>query len=160
MLWRESNRDTTILGPREAAEITPPPAADTGTLLPTSGAPTYASATRPSRNSGPLPSLSNREAARRFKPHGTVEAQLDLHGSSKLEAYERVQQFLLHAQRAGLRHVLIITGKGRSPEAGVLRNYLPDWLNEPPLRSLISGIMQARPEKGGSGVTHVLLKRL
>jgi DNA-nicking Smr family endonuclease len=56
--------------------------------------------------------------------------------------------------------VVIITGKGRGTAMGVLRTALPDWLNEPRLRPLISTITHARPEKGGEGVTHVLLKCL
>ena len=107
----------------------------------------------------PLSPLTTREAARRFKPHAAIEATLDLHGLTQYEAQAQVQQFIARAVRNGLRHVAIITGKGRGAEVGVLRKHLPDWLNEPPLRALISGFAAARPEKGGAGVTHVLLKR-
>jgi DNA-nicking Smr family endonuclease len=76
----------------------------------------------------------------------------------KITAYEAVQDFIDRAHRAGARHVLIITGKGRSSE-GILRAQLPHWLNEPGLRRMVVGIAQASPNRGGSGVFHVVLKR-
>ncbi len=111
------------------------------------------------RAAAPLAPLTTREAAKRFKPHSDIEATLDLHGMTKLEAHVKVQQFITRAAKNGKRHVAIITGKGRGAEMGVLRSNLPDWLNEAPLRPLISGFAAAKPEKGGTGVTHVLLKR-
>ena len=109
------------------------------------------------RNLAPLKPLPLREAKRVFK--NPIEATLDLHGMAKLDAYVRVQQFVMRAHCSGRRHVAIITGKGRMGEAGVLRSNLPHWLNEPTLRPLISAFAYARAEKGGEGVTHVLLKR-
>jgi DNA-nicking Smr family endonuclease len=76
-----------------------------------------------------------------------------------LDAYALVQQFVMRAHCGGRRHVAIITGKGRTGEAGVLRSNLPHWLNELALRPLISAFATARAEKGGEGVMHVLLKR-
>jgi len=106
----------------------------------------------------PNPVLEGRKATRLLRPYAPVEATLDLHGMDKITAYEAVQDFIDRAQRAGLRHVLIITGKGRSSE-GILRAQLPHWLNEPGLRQRVVGIAQASPNRGGSGVYHVVLKR-
>ncbi|PZP87198.1 MAG: hypothetical protein DI582_00040 [Azospirillum brasilense] len=102
--------------------------------------------------------LEGRKASRLLRPYAPVEATLDLHGMGKIAAYEAVQDFIDRAQRAGLRHVLIITGKGRSSE-GILRAQLPHWLNEPGLRQRVVGIAQASPNRGGSGVYHVVLRR-
>lgn len=99
-----------------------------------------------------------RGAKRLLKPHAPIEATLDLHGLNKTEAYVRLQAFVRTAHAAGKRHVLVITGKGRTGE-GILRANVPQWLNEPVLRPLVSGIAHARPERGGSGVLHLLLKR-
>jgi DNA-nicking Smr family endonuclease len=129
-------------------------------MAPSVGAAPMAPAAAPKRNARPLPALSKREAAKRFKPHPVIEATLDLHGASKTEAYGQVIQFITRQHRLGHRHVVIITGKGRGNAVGVLRAALPDWLNEPDLRAVISTVTHARPEKGGDGVTHVLLKRL
>lgn len=106
----------------------------------------------------PLSHLTQREASRRFKNH-PIEARLDLHGYNKLDARDAVKHFIQRQYDLGRRHVIIITGKGKAGDIGVLREFLPDWLNEPAVRILISSVAAARPEKGGTGVTHVLLKR-
>ncbi|MDX2096058.1 MAG: Smr/MutS family protein [Alphaproteobacteria bacterium] len=153
-LWHEANRLTTPHAASPAPDSAPPPVPATAP----SPRPNTATPRPTARAASPLPALSAREAAKRFKPHPTIEATLDLHGLDKITAYAQVQQFIARAAAAGRRHVLIITGKGRGPEAGILRANLPHWLNEPVLRRLISAFRQARPEKGGDGVTHVLLK--
>ncbi len=154
-LWRESNRGTVRARLEEDV-------AEEEVQVQHFSAPTAL----PMREDAPakrspaasLVPLSTREANRRFKQF-PIDAMLDLHGATKLEARERVQQFLLRQHQAHRRHVVIITGKGKGGEVGVLRANLPDWLNEAPLRALISAYATARPEKGGTGVTHVLLKR-
>lgn len=159
-IWREINRHTTPLAhSREApadedrfATIIQTPARPSATKATSVTAPT-------ARAKAPLPELSRREANKRLKQHPKVDAKLDLHGMTKLEAIEQVTRFIIRQQQMGHRHVVIITGKGRGTAMGVLRAALPDWLNEPRLRPLISTISHARPEKGGEGVTHVLLKR-
>ena len=156
--WRESNRGTKLQ--KKVAHHTPPsPAAVRPAPTQT---PHGEHVSAPPKRTGlkaPLASLDAREAKRAFKPHAHIEATLDLHGLTKLEAYVRVQQFVMRAHCTGRRHVTIITGKGRAGEAGVLRTNLPHWLNEPALRPLISAFATARAEKGGHGVTHVLIKR-
>ena len=157
--WRESNRHTTKLPDAVDMAIGEE---DSALEIPVTVAkPTAKIAKAPlpaKKNLSPLKQLSIREAARSFKPYGPIEATLDLHGLTKLEAYERVQHFIIGAKRAGKRHVIIITGKGRGNEVGVLRANLPHWLNEPALRPLISAVAEARAEKGGAGVMHVLVK--
>lgn len=106
----------------------------------------------------PLEVLTGREGTRALKPFGRAQATLDLHGMGKLDAYEATRDFVADCYSAGARHLAIITGKGRTSD-GVLRANLPHWLNELPLRRMVGGIVQASPDKGGSGVFHVLLKR-
>jgi DNA-nicking Smr family endonuclease len=162
-LWRESNRHTQVTQDdcpedmqgvaRGEAPSAAAPAKPTRAALPnTARAKTHTTL-------APLKPLTARAGAKFFKPHATVEATLDLHGLGKLDAYAQVHDFIRAMQRAGRRHVSIITGKGREGVAGVLRTNLPNWLNEPRLRPLISGFAAAPQEKGGSGVLHVLLKR-
>jgi DNA-nicking Smr family endonuclease len=158
-LWRESNRFTTVkegfgIGDsgleEEAAALNTPATEPIKTPL---------SFQSPIPNPGsPLKPLTGREATRVLKSASAAEARLDLHGLSKTEAYIRVRSFLHESVRRGLRHVAIITGKGRTGD-GVLRRELPHWLNEPALRPLLSALAYAPQEKGGSGVLHVLVKR-
>lgn len=161
-IWREINRHTTPRDgtreePADEALLTRVVCAHTRPLAAKTVSVTVP-ATR-ARAKAPLPELSRREANKRLKQHPKVDATLDLHGMTKLEAMEQVARFIIRQQQMGHRHVVIITGKGRGTAMGVLRAALPDWLNEPRLRPLISTISHARPEKGGEGVTHVLLKR-
>src|SRR5262249_9529868 len=67
-----------------------------------------------------------------------VEARLDLHGLRQRDAHAQLKRFLKTAQARGLKHVLVITGKGadqavsrsfyEEEERGVLRNAVPHWL--------------------------------
>ena len=41
-----------------------------------------------------------------------VEARLDLHGMRQRDAHAQLRRFLKTAQARGLKHVLVITGKG------------------------------------------------
>lgn len=86
-----------------------------------------------------------------------VERKLDLHGMTAATAHGAVRGFLLDAQADGVRCVCIVTGKGGTPEGGVLRRELPHWLNEPPLRGMVLGA--AHPHKANAGAVHLLLRR-
>ncbi len=174
-LWRESNRFTKkILAEVEAqheeegdasfqnlfeGEVASDAPASRGVRRrgnpPSSPAATNNGARSESQILNPLPI---REAAKRFKSHAEIEATLDLHGLSKIEAYAAVARFLVRERGKGRRHLLIITGKGREGE-GILRRELPHWLNEPALRAHLSAFAHAHPTRGGAGVMHVLLKK-
>ncbi|HYZ34725.1 MAG TPA: Smr/MutS family protein, partial [Crenalkalicoccus sp.] len=85
------------------------------------------------------------------------ERTLDLHGHSRERAYVAVHDFLAAAQAEGLRCVAIVTGRGSSPEGGVLRRELPHWLNGPGLRGMLLGA--AHPHAANPGAVHLLLRR-
>lgn len=157
-LWRESNRLTSRKrAPDEDDEPTVTDEQEHRTVT-VAAAPSPPAVARQRTALASLKALSAREAKRTFRLY-PIDATLDLHGLTRLEAYAQVQHFIARQQAAGRRHVLIITGKGRGSAVGILRTSLPHWLNETGLRPLISAFSHARPEKGGAGVTHVLLKK-
>ena len=98
-----------------------------------------------------------------------VEARLDLHGLRQRDAHAQLRRFLKTAQARGLRHVLVITGKGAEQEAsksfyeederGVLRNAVPHWLAEPELAALVVSFSPAPRRLGGEGALYVRLRR-
>jgi len=88
-----------------------------------------------------------------------LEARLDLHGLSQLEARLRLQHFIATALQNGLRNILVITGKGRMGQ-GVLRVNVPKWLSEPPLSCHVIAFGPSRPQDGGAGALYVRLKRI
>ncbi len=98
-----------------------------------------------------------------------VEARLDLHGMRQRDAHAQLRRFLKVAQARGLKHVLVITGKGAAQEAsksfyeederGVLRNAVPHWLSGPEFASLVVSFSQAPRRLGGEGALYVRLRR-
>lgn len=85
------------------------------------------------------------------------ERSIDLHGRRAQEAHGAVRAFLADAYADGVRCVAVITGRGSSPEGGVLRRELPHWLNAPDLRRILLGA--AHPHSANTGAVHLLLRR-
>ncbi|MBL8677413.1 MAG: Smr/MutS family protein [Alphaproteobacteria bacterium] len=89
-----------------------------------------------------------------------IEAQLDLHGLSLEKAYDVLEQFLKRAQERHFRTILVITGKGSLSEEHTLRHQLPRWLEETPLKSVVSSYHHpARLHHGGAGAYYVRLRK-
>lgn len=91
----------------------------------------------------------------------TLEARIDLHGMIQSEAHGLLLQFLLRAHERGLRHVLVITGKGTSLGSdGALKRAVPLWFSLPEFRPLISSYEPAARNHGGEGALYVRLARV
>ena len=98
-----------------------------------------------------------------------VEARLDLHGMRQRDAHAQLRRFLKTAQARGLKHVLVITGKGvdqaaarsfyEEDERGVLRNAVPHWLSGPDFATLVVSFSPAPRRLGGEGALYVRLRR-
>ena len=101
----------------------------------------------------------DRSNARRLqRGQMALEDRLDLHGLSKEQAHKRLVAFISRAVQQNLRHVLVITGKGRDGQ-GVLRHEVPLWLKDAPLAGYINAISHAQPQDGGTGALYIRLKR-
>lgn len=95
------------------------------------------------------------------------EARIDLHGLTLAEAHPELIRFILNAQSAGLRLVLVITGKGKArpdhgpiPErVGALRHQVPQWLRLPPLGPAVLQVAEAHLRHGGAGAYYVYLRK-
>ncbi len=95
------------------------------------------------------------------KGHLTLEARIDLHGMIQSEAHGFLLHFLLRAHDRGLRHVLVITGKGTSLGSdGALKRAVPMWFSLPEFRTLISSYEPAARNHGGDGALYVRLARV
>ena len=126
-----------------------------------------------------LPGLADRLGAAPLqmdaKTHGKMtrgklspEARLDLHGMTLAEAHPELIRFVLNAQEAGLRLVLVITGKGSrsAPDhgpipqrQGALRHQLPLWLRQSPLGAAVLQVTEAHLRHGGSGAYYIYLRK-
>ncbi len=89
--------------------------------------------------------------------HWVIQDELDLHGSTSVEARALLIEFLNYCLKNDIRCVRIIHGKGmrsknREP---VLKSKVANWLMQ---RDEVLAFCQARPTEGGSGAAVVLLK--
>jgi DNA-nicking Smr family endonuclease len=95
------------------------------------------------------------------------EARIDLHGMTLAEAHPELIRFILGAQMAGRRLVLVITGKGKRgtdhgpipQRTGALRHQVPHWLRLAPLGSAVLQVAEAHLKHGGAGAYYVYLRR-
>lgn len=103
------------------------------------------------------PGLSRQTLRRLRRGEWLTQAELDLHGLTKLEAKHELSEFLHECKRRGVRCVRIIHGKGlrshnREP---VLKQHVRHWLTQ--LADVLAYVA-ARPVDGGDGAVVVLLK--
>ncbi|MFT4346767.1 Smr/MutS family protein [Bartonella ancashensis] len=90
-----------------------------------------------------------------------TDAWIDLHGLTQNAAYSSLKEFLQSSQQRGLRHVLVITGKGRSYGSdGVLCRFVPYWLSTSIFQCYVYAFEQAARKHGGYGAVYVWLRRL
>lgn len=97
-----------------------------------------------------------------------IDATLDLHGLTQVEARTRLFHFIDFAALRGDRVLLVITGKGRPSDEdrspfgeaprGILRLRFLDWVEETPLREKIASVRQSHQRHGGSGAFYVFLR--
>ncbi|MDK4704933.1 Smr/MutS family protein [Rhizobium sp. CNPSo 4062] len=119
---------------------------------------TPAPAKQPAGRHYPLERPVKRKIAR---GHLALEARIDLHGLIQSEAHGMLLDFLLRAHSRGLRHVLVITGKGSSMGSeGALKRAVPLWFSKPEFRFLISSYETAAQHHGGEGALYIRLSRL
>ena len=107
----------------------------------------------------PLAPLGRRMKQRVARGKQAIDARLDLHGLTQSEAHADLLRFLRNASVRDARLVLVITGKGRGGEPGVLRRQVPQWLGLPEFRSLVIGFEDAHAAHGGEGALYVRVRR-
>jgi DNA-nicking Smr family endonuclease len=120
----------------------------------------------------PTPVFEVKRARRLRRGVLAIEDRIDLHGMRQAEARRALRSFLLSAHARGLRHVKIITGKGRadvlhdrpfdlhsSERPGVLKRLVPAWLAEPDLAAVVVSFTSAGRQHGGEGALYVHLRR-
>jgi len=84
------------------------------------------------------------------------DAELDIHGKTRDEAWQELEVFFSDAKEKGFEKVLIIHGKGNhSPGESVLKRVVMDFIERCPFAGE-SG--KGKAAAGGDGATWVLLK--
>jgi len=129
------------------------------------------------KSAGIQAGVDRRTEERLKKGRMQIEARLDLHGMTQVQAHAALADFTERCQRAGMRCVLVITGKGGSGKdrsgkdrpdkggrlpgdgPGILRRAVPEWLRQPPNGPRVLRFFPAKPRDGGEGALYVLLRR-
>lgn len=86
-----------------------------------------------------------------------IEYDLDLHGLTVVEARRALVEFLGECEAAGIRHAIIVHGKGyRSKDKPIIKPMVNRWLRE---TDRVLAFHSAQPRDGGNGAVYVLLKK-
>ena len=87
----------------------------------------------------------------------SIEAELDLHGLTRDEAQQQLNEFIFEVRERGMRCIRIIHGKGygSSNQGPVIKPLVNQWLRK---RNEILAFCSARPVDGGTGAVYVLVK--
>ena len=163
ILWGKVARSTTPLKDKAVRDDWLPeaPREDDSTPRIVRQAGTFRQHPPPATHNPPQPPAFDRPQRRKLeKGRIPIEARIDLHGLFQAEAHTMLLSFLAHAHARGLRHVLVITGKGASyGSEGVLARSVPAWLATPPFRALVSGHDVASRRHGGEGALYIRIRR-
>ena len=159
ILWREITRSIAPLRP--IAEEAVAPSSETKPLpVIAPPRPVRQHPQTPKKESPPaLTPLGRRAKQRVARGHDTIDGRLDLHGLTQAEAHGALLRFLHTAQARGAKVVMVITGKGRSGEGGVLRRQVPLWLALPEFRAIVVGFEQAHQRHGGEGALYLRVRK-
>lgn len=90
-----------------------------------------------------------------------IQDHLDLHGLGLQDAQEEVSSFVDSAAARGLRHVLLVHGRGKGSPGGVpvLKQALTTWLEQKRFARKVLAFCTARPIDGGAGAMYLLLRK-
>lgn len=158
-LWREAMRDVAPLPrrgrlPASPARPTRPPSAE-------EARPRASSAAKARAPLDAFADLDRANAERLKRGLLPIDARLDLHGRTQTAAHRALADFVAAARADGRRCVLVITGRGLSPDGpGILKRSVPRWLEEPALRRHLLAIAPAQPRHGGAGALYLLLRKM
>lgn len=143
----------------ETADTHPDPAPSDRSATAPGSSPEREHRPQPSPLPPPLAPIDRKARQKLARGHDAIDAHIDLHGRTQVQAHRALRNFLINAQAAGNRYVLVITGKGRDQEQGILRRQVPLWLEAPDLRALVVGFNTAHSGHGGAGALYVRIRR-
>jgi DNA-nicking Smr family endonuclease len=151
--------------PTPGERVPPPPPARRRAEPTPARHPAAKSAAKPaSKPAPPVVGLDRRQKQRLARGTESIDGRIDLHGKTQSEAHAALLGFLRHAQAAGARYVLVITGKGRaagpsSGEHGILKRQVPMWLRLPEFRPHVLAVEDAHAAHGGEGALYVRVRK-
>lgn len=136
--------------PRIRASMTPPEVSSSPPPL-----------SPPSLAPGKMDMMDKRTARRLKRGQLAIDGRLDLHGHVQATAHRALESFLERSFYEAHRTVLVITGKGNrgTGQVGILKEAVPRWLNQMPIRDWVTGFSYAAVKDGGDGALYIRIKR-
>ena len=113
--------------------------------------------------------LLNKDA--KFKQNRSQKVKyIDLHGHTLDQANKKIEDFINQNYLAGIKKLIVITGKGLhseneknpyiSRDLSILKNSVPEYIkNNKNLMNKIYEFGEAKIEDGGSGAFYIFLKK-
>ncbi len=91
-----------------------------------------------------------------YAPEIPTSYQIDLHGLTVQEAFDKVRKSLASHYKRGARRILIITGKGTMGK-GLIKNEFAGWLENPKLKEYVRS--WCWQNSGGAALIHLKKKK-
>ncbi|MDF3048039.1 MAG: putative Smr domain protein [Candidatus Midichloriaceae bacterium] len=88
-----------------------------------------------------------------------IDAKLDLHGLTEMQAFDALQAFVQKSFSSSHRLVIVITGKGSKESPSVLKSKLPTWISRDSIAPFIISFSQAAKIHGGEGAFYLYLRK-
>lgn len=110
---------------------------------------------------GTAPGIDRRLLKRLRRGDYSVQGHLDLHGMTRDEARNAVDNFIVESRSTGKRCILVIHGRGLNSkdQIPVLKDKLRSWLARGRISRSVLAFSSARPCDGGAGAVYILLRR-
>lgn len=91
----------------------------------------------------------------------SFQSYIDLHGLTRSEARDALENFIEESRFRGHRCVLVVHGRGlhSKDQVPVLKESVQGWLSHGRIGSRVLAFTSARPHDGGVGAVYVLLRR-
>ena len=83
---------------------------------------------------------------------------LDLHGLTQSQAFDSMKMFLKNAFDDGIKKVIVITGKGKMNNPGLIKLEVPRWLQYTELKAYVARYSTAHQYLGGEGAILISIK--
>ena len=101
--------------------------------------------------------LDNKTKKQLYNSKLTLDAIVDLHGKTEVQAHELIKNFIKNSYLNEFKSIIIITGKGLNCQ-GRLKLKTPQWLKSEELSKFVVGFEAMPRNKGGDGALFVKLK--
>jgi DNA-nicking Smr family endonuclease len=163
-LWRKVVETVRPLHPAPMPPSSPPAAPPPRATAPKPPKPRQNPPATGPRRPGPGTTLDASWDRRLARGLVAPDLVVDLHGHNLATAYDLLDRRLDQAIAAGLRVVLLVTGKPPREESrpvarGAIRAAVGDWLAASRHAGHIAAVRAAHPRHGGAGALYIVLRR-